>query len=43
MRPSNVCQGHDEWGYVDGGGVVGLAPEPVEKYCNHQPMTAVIA
>ncbi|MEQ2183649.1 hypothetical protein GOODEAATRI_000251 [Goodea atripinnis] len=35
--------GHDEWGYVDCGGVVGLALEPVEKYCNHQSMTAVIA
>lgn len=43
VRPSDVCQGYDEWGYVDCGGVVGLALEPVELYCNRQPMTAVIA
>lgn len=41
-RPRTVCQGHDEWGYVDCSGVMGFAPEAVEKLCNYQSVTVVI-
>lgn len=39
---STVCQGHDDRGYVDCGGVVIFVREPVVNFCCQQPMTAAI-
>lgn len=39
---STEYQDRDEWSYVDCGGVVRFAPEPVERVSNQLSLTAAI-